>query len=367
MPSWKEFAEYLRRPVYQNTVLEWLIAAGIAILVFAVLRLAKAILVRRTRRLAEHFDSDWGQSMADILVGTRTWFLIIVSLFVGTISLDLAPGTTRTLHSLTIIAILVQAAIWGTALLNLLITRYVRQRMETDAASVTTIAALGFLARVVLWSVVVLLAMENLGVDVTALVAGLGVGGIAVALAAQSILGDLFASLSIVLDKPFVLGDSITVGNDAGTVEKIGLKTTRLRSLSGEQLIFSNTDLLKSRIHNNKRMVDRRIQFSIGVTYQTPHEKLAAIPAILREAVEAQSPVRFDRAHLKEFGPSSINYDVVYFVLTPDYNVYMDIQQSIYLQLFARFESERIEFAYPTQTLFVYDSAPRPEKQEAAK
>ena len=201
---------------------------------------------------------------------------------------------------------------------------------------------------------ILLLILENVGVDVTALIAGLGVGGIAVALAAQNILGDLFSSMSIVLDKPFVLGDFIIVGDMMGTVEKIGLKTTRVRSLSGEQLIFSNSDLLGSRIRNFKRMQERRIVFSIGVAYDTPAEKLTAIPGMLRAAVEAQEPVRFDRAHFAKFGDSALIYEVVYFVLKPDYNLSMDIQQAINLRLFREFADRQIEFAFPTQTLHLF-------------
>jgi small-conductance mechanosensitive channel len=207
------------------------------------------------------------------------------------------------------------------------------------------------LGRLALWSTVALLVLANLGIDVTAMVAGLGIGGIAVALAAQNILGDLFASASIVLDKPFVIGDFIIVGEDMGTVEHIGLKTTRVRSLSGEQLVFANNDLLKSRIRNFKRMNERRAAFGIGVTYQTPAEKLAAIPAMLREAVEAQSPTRFDRAHFKQYGDSALLFEVVYYVLSPDYNLYMDIQQAINLAVFRRFAEEQIEFAHPTYTV----------------
>ncbi len=171
-----------------------------------------------------------------------------------------------------------------------------------------------------------LLALDNLGVDVTALVAGLGVGGIAVALAVQSILGDLFASLSIVLDKPFVIGDFIIVGDLLGTVENVGIKTTRVRSLSGEQLIFSNADLLNSRIRNYGRMYERRVVFTVGVTYDTPRHKL------------------------EDF---SLDFETVYYVQDPAYNLYMDIQQAINLELYQRFADEGIEFAYPTQTLFL--------------
>jgi small-conductance mechanosensitive channel len=174
-----------------------------------------------------------------------------------------------------------------------------------------------------------------------------------VALAIQNILGDLFASLSIVLDKPFVIGDFIIVGDLMGTVEKIGLKTTRVRSLSGEQLVFGNHDLLQSRIRNFKHLFERRILFSFGVIYQTPHDKLAAIPGMVREIIESLEDTRFDRAHFKEYGDFSLNFEVVYYVLKPDYNAYMDTQQAINLALYQRFQQAGIEFAYPTQTLFI--------------
>ena len=204
-----------------------------------------------------------------------------------------------------------------------------------------------------LWILLFLVALDNFGADVTTLIAGLGVGGIAIALAVQNILGDLFASFSIVLDKPFIIGDFIIVGDHLGTVEYIGLKTTRLRSLSGEQLIFSNTDLLGSRIRNYKRMYERRVVFSVAVVYQTPEEKLAAIPEMIREIVEAQAQIRFDRAHFKDFGAYALNFEVVYWILSPDYNLYMDIQQTINLAIFRQFNETGIAFAYPSQTLFL--------------
>jgi len=190
-------------------------------------------------------------------------------------------------------------------------------------------------------------------VNITGLVAGLGIGGIAVALAVQNILGDLLASLSIVLDKPFVIGDSIVVDSFSGTVEHIGLKTTRIRSISGEQLVFSNNDLLKSRIQNYKRMQERRVVFGFGVTYQTPLEKLPLINRIIREIIAAQPNSRFERVHFKEYGDSALNYEVVYFVMTPEYGIFMDVQETINLEIFRRFQEEGIEFAYPTRTVLI--------------
>jgi small-conductance mechanosensitive channel len=210
--------------------------------------------------------------------------------------------------------------------------------------------------------VLVLLSMlDNLGINVTALVASLGIGGIAIALAAQNILGDLFASLTIAIDKPFVIGDFIILGQETGTVEHVGLKTTRLRSLSGEQIILSNNDLLQSRIHNYKRMEERRALFAIGVTYDTPAEKLELIPELIKQAVAAQTDARFDRAHFKSFGAFSLDFETVYYVRKPDYGVFMDVQQAINLQLVRSFADHSIAFAFPTQTLHLnHSAAPAP-------
>jgi len=205
-----------------------------------------------------------------------------------------------------------------------------------------------------MWVLVLLLVLDNLGVQVTALVAGLGIGGIAIALAAQSVLGDLFASFVIVVDKPFKEGDFIIVGDLMGSVEHVGIKTTRVRSLWGEQLVFSNSDLTSSRIRNFGLMQQRRILFSVGVTYDTAPDAVERIPEMIREAVESQELTRFDRAHFSGYGDSSLDMEVVYYVLSGDYNVYMDIQQGINLALLRRFTDEGIDFAFPTRTLHVY-------------
>jgi len=234
----------------------------------------------------------------------------------------------------------------------------VRRRLDDDADSATSIAALGFVVKLAIWAVVILIALDNLGVDITALIAGLGIGGIAIALAVQSVLSDLFASLSIIVDKPFVIGDFIVVGDQMGNVERIGLKTTRVRSLSGEQIVFSNSDLLSSRVRNYKRMYERRIVFGFGVLYETPTDVVAAIPSMVREIVERQMNVRFDRCHFRSFGNSALDFETVYYVDVPDYNVYMDTQQAINLGIMRAFEVEGIEFAYPTQTLYVRRPSP---------
>jgi len=198
-----------------------------------------------------------------------------------------------------------------------------------------------------------LIILDNLNVEISTLVASLGIGGIAVALALQNILGDLFASLSITLDKPFAIGDFIVVDDFEGDVEDIGLKSTRIRSLSGEELIFSNTDLLSSRVRNFKRLEKRRISFGIGVVYGTPVEKLKKIPGMIEDIISPLENVEFDRTHFKTLGDFSLDFSVVYHVLEPAYAAYLDVQQVINLKIYQRFEEEGIEFAYPTQTVML--------------
>ncbi len=338
---------------YHNTVLTWIIAAGVMVVVFAVLRLLKAVFRRRFAALARKTATDVDDLVADLLRRIKLYFLLAVALYAGSQFLTLPEGLEAFLQKLVIIAFLLQAVVWGGAILDYLIQRSRRQKGEEDKAGLTTFSALGFVGRLGLWSVALLLILDNLGVNITTLIAGLGVGGIAVALAVQNILGDLFASMSIVLDKPFVIDDFIVVDDLRGTVKHIGLKTTRIASLGGEEIVFANSDLLKARVRNFKRMQERRIVFTIGVTYQTPVEKLEAIPGMIKEIVEAQELTRFDRSHFQAYGDFAIIFETVYFMTVPDYAAYMDTQQAINLALYRRFAAEGIEFAYPTQTIFL--------------
>jgi small-conductance mechanosensitive channel len=348
-----------------NSVQNWLITLTVAIIAVAALYLARHMGLSRLAALASKTKNPWDDAVTGMLSRTRSPFILIVAVSLGSLFLSLTPEYRQIIYSIAAIALLLQGGLWLNSLLLYWLKQDREQRTKTDPASVAAVNAMGFIGRLILWVVVLLLVLENLGVDVTALVAGLGVGGIAVALAVQNILGDLFASLSIVLDKPFTIGDFLIIDEYLGSVEHIGLKTTRMRSLSGEQLVFSNTDLLKSRIKNYGRMFERRVVFKIGVTYQTPRDKLQRIPDMIRAAVEAQERVRFDRSHFQSYGDFSLNFETVYYVLKADYNLYMDIQQAINLQIHASFEQEGIEFAYPTQTLFVQQTTD-PVTQSAA-
>lgn len=336
-----------------NTITAWAISLGVMLAVIAGLFLLRRVAVARIRAFASRTNTRIDDLIADVLAHTRTFFIIAVGISVASTSLVIPSVWSGRLRVVLVILYFLQIALWATAAAKFVLEQYRKEKLESDRGAATMIGALQFLVILVVWSVVLLLALDNLGVNVTALVAGLGVGGIAIALAIQNILGDLFASLAIILDKPFVVGDFIKVDEMVGTIEHIGLKTTRVRSITGEQLIFSNADLLSARIRNFGRMYERRILFALGVIYQTPRTDLERIPQLIREAIEVEDNARFDRSHFSGYGASSIDFETVYFVKSPDYGEYMDIQQRVYLRIHEAFENAQIEFAYPTQTLFL--------------
>lgn len=340
----------------QNTLVNLVVALLVATGFVVVGKALKGFLKARAQRENAPEGLRWVGSLAGAL---KDVFLLVLGLYIGLRWLVLPDGWMPLMGQVFSVALFVQLGLIVAAGLSFGLDRYRQQKeREQDMAHVAALNMIELAAKCAVWLVVFLLMVDNLGYDVTALVAGLGVGGIAVALAVQNILGDLFASLSIVLDKPFVVGDFIIVGDFLGAVEHIGLKTTRVRSLSGEQLIFANSDLLGSRIRNFKRMRERRVVFQLGVTYDTRPEKLERIPEIIRSIVEAQSPVRFDRSHFQKYGDFALIFETVYWVLEADYQVYMRIHQAINLALYRAFEEEGIAFAYPTQTLYLkHDSS----------
>ncbi len=345
---------FLSYSILNNAVQNWLVALAVSVLVYFLIHIIIRLGVSRLARLAKQTTTIWDDAVTDALSRTRGLFVLIIALFLGSLWLEFPERARAVIVSVTSIALFIQGGLWFNSIGQFWIREESQRRRKIDPATVTTVSAIGFIGRLVLWALVVILLLDNLGFDVTALVTGLGIGGIAVALALQNILGDLFASLSIVLDKPFAVGDFLIIDEHMGAVENVGLKTTRVRSLSGEQLVFSNADLLKSRIRNYGRMFERRVVFKFGVTYQTPRDKLKKIPAMVRKTIEEQDKVRFDRAHFQAYGTSSLDFEIVYYVLSPDYNQYMDLQQAINLGIHERFEQEGIDFAYPTQTVYVH-------------
>jgi small-conductance mechanosensitive channel len=344
--------------LFFNSLDKWMLALIVffaTVLGFYVLRFYVG---RRVEQIAKNTKTKVDDAVIYTLQQTKLLFVIVLGLFVSIRVLAVTEQVYLVVRTVTLVMLFIQMGFWATGLLNYVIQMRKRIEMENqDGSSATTLGALSLVGKVIIWTVASLLALDNIpNVEVNSLIASLGITGIAVALAVQNILGDLFASLSIALDKPFVLGDYIAVGDLGGTVEKIGLKSSHLRALSGEQLVFGNSDLLGSRIKNYGRMERRRKVFSLGVTYQTKPEQLATVPTIVKEIVEATDPAEFDRCHMTELGAFSINFEVVYYMPIPDYALFMDTNQKIQMAIFEKFSAAGIEFAYPTQTLFMEKS-----------
>ena len=343
--------EWSRMVLASNPLRAWLIALGWVLLVGGLISALTPLLVRRLRALTERTPTRWDDALVHALAGTRAWLLMLVALLPAAHALVLQLLTRRWLEGTASVALALQIGLWAGRFIDQLITASRESAMRSDPETATGLAAMSFIARFALWSALLLLLLDNLGFNVSTLLAGFGVGGIAVGLALQNVLGDLFSSLSIVLDKPFQIGHSVAVDGFSGTVENIGLKTTRLRSVSGEMLVFSNTDLTKARLRNYRHMQERRILFAFGVRFGTPAALLARIPDEVRQAIEALPHTRFDRAHFKDIGEFALNFEVVYWMTTADYTLYMDTQQAINLELMRRLEALGVDFALPTRTV----------------
>lgn len=339
---------------FEYTSYDLTLAVTVFLLTLVALLLLKAFATHQLKRLKLKERLHFLGYVEHIVKATRLPFLIGISLLAGISQLDFPTRIDRGLHFAWIIILVTQIALWGTRIISLIADNAFLRQRENDPDGATHLVLAGMVGRIILWMIATLIILDNLGFNVSTLVASLGIGGIAVALAVQNVLGDIFSSVSIALDKPFVIGDFIVVDSYMGTVEYVGMKTTRLRSLSGEQIIFSNTELLKNRIRNYKRMQERRVVFEFGIAYETPLEQIERIPEIAKKIVTGhQFNIRFDRAHFKSYADGALQFEVVYYVLDPDYNAYMDIQQAINLALLKQLRSLGISFAYPTRTLHV--------------
>jgi small-conductance mechanosensitive channel len=352
----EHFETLLEKVYYENTLQNYLIALVIVVVGFIAVRIFKSVVNNRLRKLSERTTTNIDDYVIESINRFGIPILYAMVMYFGLQYLALPERVDNILRiAITVVVTFFTIRFIANTLL-LLLKAYVR-RKEGGEEKVKQLRGIMIIVNVVIWSIGLLFLFDNLGYDVTTVIAGLGVGGIAVALAAQNILGDLFNYLVIFFDRPFEIGDFVIVDDKMGTVEFIGIKTTRLKSLSGEQLVFANSDLTSSRIHNYKRMQRRRIVFKLGVIYQTSLEQVKQIPAVLRAAVEAQNEheetVLFDRAHFASYGESSLNFEVVYHVLTGDYNKYMDVQQAINFRVYEEFERMGVEFAYPTRTLHI--------------
>ena len=353
------FQEIINRPFMGNTILAYLVSAAIFLGVLIALPIIKRFVLRYLKIISQRTKNDFDDLLHDLLrriVGPLVY--VFTALYFATALLTVQENIVRLLHALFVIVVTVKVAQIIQGIVAEGIRRWTEWTAREDPTAAAMLRNINWVVTFLIWATTVLFILTNLGVNVTAGVAGLGIGGVAVALAAQAVLGDAFSSFAIFMDKPFNVGDFIIVGDLLGTVEHVGFKTTRIRSLGGEELIFANSDLTSSRIKNYKRMRERRVTFSVGVIYQTPVEQVKMIPPTIKRVIEEHDNARFDRAHFKNFGDFALIYEIVYYVLSADYNMYMDLQQSINFRLMEEFKKAELQFAYPTQQLYVTKTEP---------
>jgi len=346
------FQDILQQTFFHNRILDYLICLSAFIIGIIIIRIFKSILLNRLKAWAKETDTTIDDFLIHAIEKKLLPLLYFGAFYLSIQGLTLNPALEKGINVLGLILL----TIFGVRFLLAIIvygleTYWVKK--EKDIAKKQYLKGIFIAIKVIVWSLAIIILLDNLGIKITALVAGLGIGGIAIALAAQAILGDIFSYFTIFFDRPFEIGDFIITGDYLGTVEHVGIKTTRVRSLGGEQLVFSNTDLTNSRVRNYKRMDKRRVVFKLGVTYQTNLQQLKEILVIITNIIKSINDTVFDRVHFFSYGDFSLIFEVVYYVIGSDYNKYMDIQQEINFKIKEEFEKRGIEFAYPTQTLYL--------------
>jgi small-conductance mechanosensitive channel len=343
-----------------NPVVNWGLAVITFLVTLTVLPIIKGFIAARRRSWTPDDRLQFHSAIeltALLVARTSRVFLFAVALFLASRHLVFPPRLERVIEIVIVCLFWLQVGLWAMATVRFGIDRRRARSTGLDSLLTGSIDIILFCAGLIIWAMVALLALDNLGVQIKPLLAGLGIGGIAIALAVQTVLSDVLASMSITLDKPFGVGDSLTIDNFQGTVEHIGIKSTRLRSISGEQIIIANADIIKARVRNFGRMGDRRAVFQFGVNYDTPTGVLAAIPAEVRKIVEAQANTRFDRCHFLTYGDTALQFELVYFMTKSDFALYADTQQAINLALLDRLRELKVQLAAPTRAL-VYVELP---------
>ncbi len=342
--------------LWGNSGYDYIWALGIFILILIVLKIFQAIFLSRLQKLAEKTATDIDDVLIAIFKGIKPPFYFFVALYFAVRSLNFSAWFDKTILVLVLIVVVFEVVRALEKILDYAMRRFMKNSLTDEAEREqreAMIRVLVVIVRIVLWVFGLVLILSNLGINVTSLITGLGIGGIAVALALQAVLGDLFSAFTIYMDKPFQVGDFIVIGNDMGVVKKIGLKSTRITTLQGEQLVISNQEMTKARIQNFKRMQKRRVVIRIGVTYNTNQKKLSAIPEYIKKIVDDTEGAELDRCHFADYGDFSLNFETVFYIDSADYNIYMDIRQKINLEIYEKFAKEKIEFAYPTQTVYL--------------
>ena len=343
---------FLDQKFLNNTVLLYITALGVFIIFVIAVKVFKKIVLYRLKKWSEKTETTIDDFLVKSIENSFIPLLYFGALYLAVNTLVLSPKISNIIEKASIILVTFFVLRVFTSGIRFILDLYLSRKREGETRR-KEIRGLTTLISILIWTLGFVFLLDNLGFNISAVIAGLGVGGIAIALAAQAILGDLFGYFVIFFDRPFEIGDFIVVGDKAGAIEYIGIKTTRIRALGGEQLVFSNKELTNSIIHNYKKMERRRVVFHLGVIYQTKAVQLAEIPGVVKEIIQAQTDATFDRGHFANYGDSSLNFEFVYYVIGADYTKYMDIQQAINMKIFEEFEKRGIEFAYPTQTLFV--------------
>tara|TARA_B100000131_G_scaffold61304_1_gene57137 strand:+ start:38792 stop:39865 length:1074 start_codon:yes stop_codon:yes gene_type:complete len=349
----------IKTDFFNNVLFDWGIFILTFLAIFIVLKILKNFIYKKLERFSQKTSNKVDDYITSSIGSISDFFIFFLAVFISSKFISLDDQIVFRIQQIFIIVFLWQFTKWAIAISSLVFEKYKSTReAENDMHSVTAISGLTKLARFVIWTIFLLLALDNLGVNITALVAGLGIGGLAIALAAQSILGDLFASLTIMIDKPIAIGDYIVIDNYMGTVKNIGIKSTKIESLSGEEIIISNSDLLNSRLRNyhQSRMQKRRTTIMLGVVYNTPYEKLNSIQPLLTNIVNSMKSTDFVRASMVEFADFSLNFELVYNVLSSDHTEYIEINHKLRMKIFEEFEKNNIDFAFPTRTIHIENS-----------
>ncbi|MFT4260896.1 MAG: mechanosensitive ion channel family protein [Candidatus Woesearchaeota archaeon] len=345
--------EYLNYELFSNTVQDWIIAFSLFVVIWFFLFLFKYVILVKLEKFAKKTKTQLDDIAVEILQGFGWPFYAWISLYFSTLYLY-TNSLFNIFMNYLLLVVLVYYAIKSLSIVITHIKEEIIKKQEADNVHDSALVDfLASLAKGLVWVFAILFVLSNLGVQITTFIAGLGIGGLAIAIALQGVLTDLFASITIYFDKPFRVGDFIVTGSDSGVVQKIGIKTTRIKTLQGQELVISNKELTETRVNNFKRMKQRRIVFEFGIVYETPAKKMRKIPKIVSEIFDKVDNADLDRVHFKAFNDFSLDYEVVYFVKSNDYAEYMDIQQNVNLDLKERFEKEKIDMAYPTQTLYV--------------
>jgi len=344
--------DFLQREFYHNRFSEYLLCLAILLGGVLVVRVVEALVLRRLTAWAEKTPTHFDNFLVDRIHRTGAPLAYVGIAHASLRVLTLSPRLERVIDTLGIALLTLIGILFTVALVRYGFEEYMRKQ-GADAARDRALKGVVGLANAMVWIVGTLFLLDNLGFKISTVIAGLGVGGVAIALAAQAILGDLFGYFVILFDRPFEIGDFVIVGDYMGVIERFGIKTTRISSLGGEQIVVSNKDLTDSRVRNYKRMAKRRVVFRLGVTYQTPAALLREIPGIVTDIFREIPGTTLDRVHFFSYGDFSLIYEIVYYVDGNDYTKYMDLQQMANLRIYEEFEKRKIEFAYPTQTLYV--------------